>query len=166
MAAGGTAKIATAAVDVGFNPSLLSLQSAETNPDPGSAAVDGLVATGNTAAGRVGWSLAGDWMVDGDPTSGLEGPCTMDLLDTPGWVFRIQLTATAQGSSLLALGRQPGFELSFADHCSATAFTLTSGDLDELVPGFVTTACSNQSDIVFTDSFEIGSTGRWSNSAP
>lgn len=164
--AGGTGKIAAAAVDIGFDPLELSMSTAETNPDPSSAAVDGLVMNGNVLSGRVGWSLAGDWVVDGDPSSGLEGPCTQTLLDSPGWVFRIQLTATASGSGLVSLSRQPEFALSFADHCGAGAFTPASGDLDELVPGFVTTACSDQADIVFADSLETGSTGRWSSVHP
>lgn len=163
---GGTAAIAAAAVQARFDTTMLSFGSAETNPDPGFAAVDGLVMTDHTASGRVGWSLAGDWVVDGDPSGGLEGPCTQTLLDSPGWVFRIQLTATASGSGLVSLSRQPEFALSFADHCGAGAFTPASGDLDELVPGFVTTACSDQADIVFADSLETGSTGRWSSVHP
>lgn len=164
--AGGTANLASASIEVGFDPGMFDVTAMETNPSPGTAAVDGLVRTANAASGRVGWSLAGDWVVDGDPSSGLEGPCTRDLLDSVGWAFRIELTATASGSSLLDLRRQPEFELSFADHCSTTAFTLTSGDLDELVPGFVTTSCSSQADILFYDGFDVGSTQRWANEVP
>lgn len=163
---GGTAALATAAVGTRFDAAMLSFATAETNPDPTSAAVDGLVLTTNSASGRIGWTLAGDWIVDGDPSSGLAGPCTQSLLDGPGWVFRIQLTATADGSSLISLPRQPEFALSFADHCNATAYTLASADLDELIPGFVTTSCSSQADIVFADGLETGSTGRWSNVNP
>jgi hypothetical protein len=160
---GGTAALAAAAVAVGFDPARLAFAAAETNPNPSFAAVDGLVSTGTAAAGRVGWSLAGDWLVNGDPSSGLAGPCTQQLLSSPGWVFRVQLAATAGGSSLISISRQPEFPLSFADHCGSAAFTLGSGDLDELVPGFVTTSCSSLADILFVDGFETGTPARWSS---
>ncbi|MEE4271582.1 MAG: hypothetical protein V2I67_07910 [Thermoanaerobaculales bacterium] len=160
---GGTAAIATAAVAVEFDPAKLAFAAAETNPDPSFAAVDGLVASGTAAAGRIGWSLAGDWLVNGDPSSGLAGPCTQQLLDSHGWVFRVQLQPISGGSSLIGLPRQPDFALSFADHCGTAAFTISSSDLDELVPGFVTTSCSSLADILFADGFETGTPARWSS---
>lgn len=161
---GGTAAIATAAVAVEFDPTKLAFSVAESNPDPSFAAVDGLVTTAGAVAGRVGWTLAGDWIVNGDPASGLAGPCNQQMLDTVDWVFRVQLEATSSGSTLVSFARQPDFALSFADHCAPSAFTVASGDVDEIVPGYVTTNCTGQGEIIFGDGLETGTTERWSQS--
>ena len=159
---GGTGNIATAAIEARFDTAKLTFGTSETNP--GTAAVDGLFISTNAAVGRVGWSLAGDWIVDGNPSSGLNDPCTMTHLNTPGWTFRVQLTATAAGNSLITLPVQPHFQLSFADHCGAAPFTVAGGDIDELVVGYVTTECTSQTDFIFGDGLETATTGRWSAS--
>ncbi len=160
---GGPANIGTGVIDMSFDAGMLSYLGAETNPDPGFAAVDGLLQTENTAGGRVGWALAGDWMVDGDPTSGLNDACTMQMLDTPGWVFRVQLQLDAPGSTTLTLSRPPDFQLSFADMCGSDAFTVAGGGIDEVVQATVFSDCTN---LMFADGFESGDATAWSSSQP
>ena len=74
---GGSANIAAGVIDLLFDVTLLEFQEAESNPDPGFAAVDGLLQTLNVDDGRIGWALAGDWVVNGYPASGLNDPCAM-----------------------------------------------------------------------------------------
>jgi hypothetical protein len=160
---GGPANIGTGVIDVGFDPTLLSVVGAETNPAPGFAAVDGLLQTQNVAAGRIGWALAGDWVVDGDPTSGLNNPCAMQKLDTAGWVFRVQFQSATGAPSNLTLLQQPDFQLSFADMCGSPAFTVAGGGIDEVNGATYVGPCSN---ILFIDGFESGNTSAWSLVAP
>ncbi len=159
MVAGGTNNIGTAAVDLAFDPAVLSLVSAENNPDPGFAAVDGLIQTQNAAFGYVGWALAGDWMTDGDPMSGLNNACDMLKLDGPGWVYRVQFSADAYGPTSLTVRQQPDFELSFADMCGGPAFTVASADIDEVVSAQVVIPCTT---VLFLDGFEDSTTSAWS----
>ena len=160
---GGNANIATGVIDVGFDPAALSFVAAETNPAPGFAAVDGLIQTQNLAAGRLGWALAGDWVVDGDPNSGLTTPCAMQKLDTAGWVFRVQLQPISGAASAITLRQPPDFQLSFADACGSPAFTQAGGDIDELVSALYLGPCT---DILFADDFESGGTTMWSTVVP
>jgi hypothetical protein len=161
--AGGPANIGTGVIDVAFDPAALSYVSAETNPDPTFAAVDGLLQTQNLASGRIGWALAGDWLVDGDPVSGLNDPCAMQKLDAPGWVFRVQLQPVTGAASPLALVQQPDFALSFADMCGSPAFTVAGGGIDEVRSALYIGPCA---DILFADDFESGTTGAWSVVVP
>jgi hypothetical protein len=112
----------------------------------------------------VGWALAGDWMVDGDPNSGLNNACNMQMLDTAGWVYRVQLQANSANASVLQLSVPPEFELSFADMCGSPAFTLAGGGIDEVVSATVIGACTT--DGLFFDGFESGDTTAWAASVP
>lgn len=155
---GGAANIGTGVIDLSFDTNVLSFLGAETNPDVGFAAVDGLVQTGNAAAGHVGWALAGDWIVDGDPASGLNDPCAMQMLDSPGWVYRVQLQLDSMASTFLTLSRPPDFQLSFADMCGSNAFTVAGGGIDEVLGAVVFSDCTN---LLFADGFESGGTTAW-----
>lgn len=165
-AAGGSANLAAAVLDIAFDPTRLTYLAAENNPS--SAAVDGLLQLQNLAAGRVGWTLAGDWTPDADPTSTLASPCAMHKLDTPGWVVRLQLRGDTPGMTALRLRRagdpQP-FPLSFADICGSPAFTEASGAVDE-VGDLVVLVAATCDDVLFFDSFERRDASAWSASAP
>ena len=165
---GGSASLAAGVIDVGFNPARLSIANAESNSDPGYAAVDGLVQLQNVGEGRVGWALAGDWINDGDPGSGLNNPCVMQKLDSAGWVFRLLLEAGTEGSTTLHLRRQTdpsSFALSFADICGSEAYTIANGGVNEVVDAtvIIDAACSP---LIFEDGFEFGDTSRWSATVP
>ena len=160
---GGTAHLATAVVDVAFNSAAMSLTGSSNNA--ATAAVDGLLQD-NTANGRIGWALAGDWTPDADTGGTLANPCDMQLLDTAGWVFEMQfaVASSASGISSLHIRREtdsPPFALSFADICGTDAFT-ASGGIDEIIDGavLVSTSCT---DLLFFDGFESHSTTRWSS---
>ena len=166
--AGGSANLATGAVDLAFDPARLSFVSAESNP--ATAAVDGLIQAQNVAQGRVGWALAGDWTPNADPNGVLDSPCATGLLTTSGWVYRAQLTGTVPGMTTLRL-RQPGdavpFQLSFADLCGSPAFTQANGAVNEVLPAvvLVNAACATNG-VIFFDNFERGSAGAWSTVIP
>jgi hypothetical protein len=130
--------------------------------------VDGLLQTFNLAFGRLGWALAGDWQVDGDPGSGLRDPCAMQKLSGAGWVIRVQFEAVGEGATVLHLrdgDDHPPFDLSFADICGSGDFTVDSGDIDELVDATVVIdpICSVA---IFSDGFESGDTSAWSATLP
>jgi len=138
---GGSASVATALIDVGFETSVLSVQNCQSNPDPTYAAVDGIPQLQNLDTGRIGWALEGDWIVDGNPSSGFNDPCVMQKLQSEGWVFRVQFTAASEGSTSLHLRSQVDpapFALSFADICGSEAFTVSNGVIDEVVDAIVT----------------------------
>ncbi len=161
--AGGSANLATGVIDLSFATSMLHFSQAETNPDPGHAAVDGLVIDNHTAEGRIGWALAGDWNINGDITSGLKSPCDQLKIQSEAWVFRVQFTAQTEGISAIHIRRQADdmpFQLSFADSCQSPAFTLGNGGIDEAVDGMVlvSTSCAA---LLFSDGFESGDTSAW-----
>ena len=64
-------------IDIAFDPTALSVLAVENNS--ATAAVDGLIQD-NSASGRIGWALAGDWTTDADPNSALVSPCSMGML--------------------------------------------------------------------------------------
>lgn len=158
---GGTANLAAGAVSIAFDTELLTWSSAVSNPD--TAARDGLVRSDRAAQGRVGWALAGDWVVDGDPTSALVDPCGMDLLDEAGWVLRLGFAAGLPGQGVLHLRNQrddPPFAMSFADLCNPEAFTLANGNISAATDAVVLVSpdCDG---VIFFDAFETGDASRW-----
>jgi hypothetical protein len=138
---GGSANIATALIDVAFDPDFLEFVSVENNP--ATAAVDGLPQGQHLSDGRIGWALAGDWTPDADPASGsLASPCEMARLTTPDWVFRIEFRALSSnsGETTLHIRREidsPAFELSFADVCGSPSFKKSNATVDEIVDATV-----------------------------
>jgi hypothetical protein len=162
-AAGGSANLATGIVDVSHDTSVIEYLAAENNET--TAAVDGLIQN-NSANGRVGWALAGDWTVDADPTSSLVSPCAMGKLTSPSWVYRVQYRAALDttGSTLLHLRRETDpspFGLSFADICGSPAFKASNGGIDQIRDAIV--MFSDQCDsLIFADNLELGETARWS----
>ena len=167
---GGAANLASAVIDVAFDPASLSFDQAATNPDPEFAAVDGLIQD-NSTKGRVGWVLAGDWTPDASPSSGtLATPCQMGLLDEAGWVFEVRFTAlpSAAGTGVIRLRREtddPPFALSFADICGSDALTETGGGIDEVQDAIIyfSDTCDTT---IFRDGFETTSTNQWSSAVP
>ncbi len=166
---GGPASIATGLIALDFDPAVLSLVSAESNPDPSFAAVDGLVQLQEAGSGRVGWALAGDWSADGDPSSILASPCDMAKLDAPGWVLTALFTASATpGTTSLVIPDQGDdwpFPLSFADACGSAPFTTASGDIDVVLGASVLINASCGEIEIFADGFESSDLGAWSFSA-
>ena len=165
---GGSANIAAGVIDLLFDPALFEIQQLESNPDPGFAAVDGLFHTTNLGEGRIGWALAGDWNIDGDPASGLKDPCVMQKLNSPGWLFRVQLTAVGEGATVVHLRNgndHPPFPLSFADLCGSADFTLDGGAIDELLDALIVINpdCAT---MIFSDGFESGDSSAWSHTVP
>lgn len=138
---GGSANIATALIDIAFDPDYLEYLGAENNP--ATAAVDGLPQEQHLSDGRIGWALAGDWTPDADAESGtLASPCDMARLATPGWVYRVQFRAlsTNSGETSLHVRREsdsPPFELSFADACGNPSFKKSNATVDEIVDATV-----------------------------
>lgn len=165
---GGPAHLATAVVDVAFDPGRLTFDEAGNNPNPAYAAVDGLLQTQNLSNGRVGWALGGDWNPDADPITGsLADPCAMQKLSSADWVFRLRLTAAAQGLTTISLRREtdtPPFALSFADICGNPAYKQSNGSVDE-VGDLVVMVAATCDDVVFFDNFERRDTSAWSHTA-
>lgn len=166
---GGSAHLATAAVDVAFDPGRLTFDGAGNNPNTAYAAVDGLLQTQSLAAGRVGWALAGDWTPDADPLTGtLADPCSMHKISSPGWVFRMHFTASSAGLTTVRLRREtdtPPFALSFADICGNPAFKQSTGGVDE-VGDLVVMVATDCAEVLFFDSFERRDTSAWGHTAP
>ncbi|HSL18960.1 MAG TPA: hypothetical protein VLB51_13725 [Methylomirabilota bacterium] len=161
---GGSANVATAVIDVAFDPTALSYVPASLVSNSNGAAAHGLGQEQNAGSGRIGWALAGSWSDPGNPASTLLSPCDMELLTAPGWLFAFQLQATGEGSSVLHLRRQtddPPFALSLADICGSAAFTLANDGLDEVVDAMVLVSDSCSS-LIFFDGFETGGSTRWS----
>jgi hypothetical protein len=168
IAAGGAANLATAVIDLAFDPGILALSQAENNPTTGHAAVDGLIQTQNAGEGRIGWALAGDWTPNADPNGSLANPCVMQKLATTDWVFRVQLAAsTDERMTSVRLRReidsQP-FELSFADVCGSPAFKESTGVVNE-VRGLAVMVTASCADVLFFDIFESADTSAWSQTA-
>jgi hypothetical protein len=163
-ASGGPANIAAAAVDIGFDGSRLAYFSAANNPDPGFAAVDGLLQTQNLASGRLGWALAGDWTPDGSTGGTLADPCSMLKLDHAGWVASLAFNVMRSGPSALTVRDEPVFPLSFADACGPSNYTSSNGGIDEVVSATVATGspqCPALDAVIFRNGFETGGTTLW-----
>jgi hypothetical protein len=161
---GGTAHIATAVVDIAFDNQKLTLVNSTNNS--GTAAVDGLVQD-NSAQGRIGWALAGDWTPNADTSGALANPCDMQLLDSADWVLETQFNVQpgASGSLSLHLRRKTDlspFSLSFADICGSEAFTEANGGIDEIIDGAVLIS-SSCADLLFFDGFETKTAAHWSS---
>lgn len=157
---GGTAHLATALLDLEFDPARLTFTSASNNG--GTAAVDGLIQD-NAGTGRIGWALAGDWTPNATTSGLLANPCSMGLLDQAGWVTEMEFTVptAASGLTVLHLRRAADeFPLSMADLCGDEAFREDNGGIDEIVDAQVLIApdCSSA---LFFDGFETSDTGRW-----
>jgi hypothetical protein len=162
---GGSAALAAGVIDLDFDETLFTSVSAETNP--ATVAAHGLLQD-NTTEGRIGWALVGNWTTPGDPSSVLLDPCTMVMLEVTDWVYRVNLSAqsAAQGLTTLYLRRQtdsPPFALSFADICASPAFTVDSGDIDELRNATVMIA-DDCLQVIFYDAFESADLGKWTRS--
>ena len=164
-AVGGPGSLAAGAVDVGFDGSRLSYFAAAVNPDPGFAAVDGLVQEQNLTQGRVGWALAGDWTPDGSTGGVLDDPCVMLKLAQPGWVARFAFNVLVKGQSALQLRADPDFPLSFADICGAPAYSQANGGIDEVVAATVSTECPEVVSVIFRNGVETGDTSVWTGFA-
>jgi len=162
---GGAAHIATAVVDIAFDNQKLTL--AGTTNNQTTAAVDGLVQD-NSSQGRIGWAMAGDWTPNADTSGALATPCTMQLLDTAGWVLETEFSVVPAASGIMSLHlRQKTdtdpFSLSFADICSEEAFTEANGGIDEIIDGSVLVSSSCNA-LLFFDGFETQTGERWSSS--
>lgn len=162
--AGGSANIATAVIDLAFDPSVLSYVPSSLQNNATTAAVQGIAQEQNLAAGRIGWALAGGWSTPGDPGSTLLSPCNMPLLTDDSWVFSLQLEAQTAGITQLHLRREtddPPFALSFADICGSEAFKQTNGGIDEVKDGVVLVS-SSCNGVIFFDGFGSGDLSAWS----
>jgi len=162
---GGSANVATAVVDIAFDDTKLSYVTGSIASNPTGASANGLFQEQNTAAGRIGWALAGSWSDPGNPGSTLLSPCDMDFLTTSGWLFSLDLQAIGNGSTNLHVRRETDFTpfaLSFADMCGTDAFKQSNGGIDEVIDGMVLISDSCSS-LLFFDGFEIGLTNRWSS---
>jgi hypothetical protein len=160
---GGSAHLATAVIDIAFDPGHLSFAAIENNPE--GATVDGLPQEQNADHGRIGWALAGDWVEDGRPSSGLEDLCAMHTLSREGWAFRVRFTARSEGMTTLHLrraGDTPAFTVSFADMCSDEPFTEANGGIDELGDAVVLVS-ADCGDVLLYDSFDRADTAVWSS---
>lgn len=163
---GGAANLATAVADIAFDAEKLTFTSAINNPL--TAAVDGLVQD-NSAQGRIGWALAGDWTPNGDTSGTLATPCDMQLLDSADWVVEINFSVlpSASGITSFRLRRETdpdSFSLSFADICGSEALTKANGGVDEIIDGIVLIS-SSCADVLFFDGFESGATDLWTSGA-
>lgn len=161
---GGAAHLATAVVDMAFDSHKLSLAGVNRNID--TAAIDGLVQD-NSADGRIGWALAGDWTPDATVTGTLANPCNMQFLDSADWVLEMNFNALPGASGLASfhLRREADdFALSFADICGSEAMTETNRGIDEIIDGTVLVS-SSCADVLFFDGFESRSDARWSSSS-
>jgi hypothetical protein len=160
-AVGGPGSLATGVVDVAFDGGRVSYFAASVNPDPGFAAVDGLVQDQNVTAGRVGWALAGDWTPDGSTAGALDDPCAMLKLAQAGWVASFGFSVLVEGESVLELRDQPGFQLSFADICGVPAYSRANGGIDEVVPATISTECPDVEGVIFRNGVETGDAAVW-----
>lgn len=160
---GGSANIATAVVDLGFDPASLTYVDGSISNNAASTAVQGLPQEQNVADNRIGWALAGSWSTPGDPGSALLSPCDMQMVTTADWLFKMQFQATGPGMSTLRLRRETDsepFALSFADICGTEAFKSTNGGIDE-IKNAVVMVSNDCVDVLFFDNFGTGGTDRW-----
>lgn len=161
---GGSANIATAVVDVAFDPAILSYVPGSMANNTSTPAVQGLAQEQNTAEGRIGWALAGNWSTPADPGSTLLSPCDMQMLTTADWLFDVQFQPSTAGLSTLSLRRETDavpFALSFADICGTEAFKSSNGGIDE-IRNAVVMVNDNCEDVIFFDTFGTGDATLWS----
>jgi hypothetical protein len=159
---GGSANIATAAIDMAFDPARISYVPSSLQNNQTTAAVQGIPQL-NLADNRVGWALAGGWSTPGDPSSTLLSPCDMPLLTNDSWVFSVQFQAESLGTTTLRLRREtddPPFALSFADICGTEAFKQSNGGIDEVKNGTVLVS-QDCTGVIFFDGFGSGDTNAW-----
>lgn len=162
---GGSSNLATAVVDLGFDPAKLAYVADSIESNAATAAAHGLAQEQNLATGRIGWALAGTWSTPGNPGSTLLSPCDMQLLTTADWVFKMQFQGANSGMSTLRLRRETDsqpFALSFADICGTEAFKQSNGGIDE-IRNAVVLVSSDCNDVIFFDSFGTGDMARWSD---
>jgi hypothetical protein len=161
---GGSANIATAVVDLGFDSTALAYVNGSIANNPATAAVQGIAQEQNVADSRVGWALAGTWSTPGDPSSTLASPCATQMLTTADWAFQLQFQASGDGMTTIHLRRETDvapFALSFADMCGTEAFKQSNGGIDEVKDAIVMVTGDCQ-DAIFFDNFDNGDTARWS----
>lgn len=164
---GGSANIATAVIDISFDPAVLSYVPGSIQNNTGTAAVQGIAQEQNVADNRIGWALAGTWSTPGNPSSTLASPCDTQMLTTSGWLYQLQFQATGSGMSTLRLRRETDarpFALSFADICGTEAFKESNVGIDE-VRNAIIMVSTNCSDLLFFDTFENGDASLWGDSA-
>ena len=165
--AGGSANIATAVIDLGFDPSKLSYVNGSIASNAATTAIQGLPQTQNVADDRIGWALAGTWATPGNTSSALLSPCETTMITTDDWLFRVQFQATGAGMTTIYLRRETDdqpFALSFADICGTEAFKTSNGGIDEVRNAVVMVATDCQ-DVLFFDNFGTGDVSQWTNSA-
>jgi len=164
---GGSANIATAVIDLGFNGDSLTYVPGSIAANSGTAAVQGLPQEQNLADDRIGWALAGSWSTPGDPGSALLSPCDMQMVTTADWLFQMQFQAMGVGMSNLSLRQETDdapFALSFADICGTEAFKRSNGGIDEVRSAIVMVS-NDCNGVIFFDNFGSGDTDRWSESS-
>lgn len=164
---GGSANIATAVIDLGFDPAALTYVNGSISSNAASTAVQGLPQEQNVADNRIGWALAGSWSTPGDPSSALLSPCDMQMVTTADWLFGMQFQATGTGMTTLRLRKETDaqpFALSFADICGTEAFKSTNGGIDE-IRNAVVMVSSDCNDVIFFDNFGTGDFERWSEAS-
>ena len=164
---GGSANIATAVVDLGFDPTALSYVGGSIENNTATAAIQGIAQEQNVADSRIGWALAGTWSTPGNPASTLASPCATQMLTTADWAFQLQFQATGDGMTTIHLRRESDvapFALSFADMCGTEAFKKSNGGIDEVKDAIVMVTGDCQ-DAIFFDNFDNGDTARWSETS-
>jgi len=162
---GGSANIATAVIDLGFDSSKLAYVESSIENNIGTAAVQGIAQEQNIVSDRIGWALAGTWSTPGDPVSTLASPCATQMLTIADWVFQLEFQATEAGMSSIHIRGEsdnPPFALSFADICGTEAFKSSNGGIDEVTSASVLIS-TNCGDVLFFDAFEGGDIDRWTS---
>jgi hypothetical protein len=164
---GGSANIATAVIDLGFDSSKLNYVNGSIQGNGSTAAVQGLPQEQNVADSRIGWALAGSWSTPGDPSSTLLTPCDMQMVTTADWLFGVQFQASVPGMTTLRLRQETDdtpFALSFADICGTEAFKRSNGGIDE-VKHAVVMVSNDCNELLFFDNFGTGGTDRWAGTS-
>lgn len=163
--AGGSANIATAVIDLGFDSSILSYVDSSIANNGATTAIQGLPQVQNVADDRVGWALAGSWSTPGNTSSALLSPCDTQMITTDDWLFSVQFQAVGSGMTSIRLRRETDaapFALSFADICGTEAFKESNGGIDE-VRSAVVMAATDCQDVIFFDNFGTGDAAQWSD---
>lgn len=162
--AGGSANIATAVIDVAFDPDILNFVSGSLAGNTATAAIQGLAQEQNLADGRIGWALAGSWSDPGNPNSTLLTPCEMQMISSDDWIYEMQFEPIGTGMTTIHLRRETDsepFALSFADICGTEAFKQSNGGIEEIRDAVVMVATDCQ-DVLFFDNFGTGDASQWS----
>jgi hypothetical protein len=165
--AGGSANIATAVIDLGFDSTILTYVDSSIANNGATTAVQGIPQVQNVAADRIGWALAGSWSTPGNTSSSLLSPCDTQMITTDDWLFSVQFQAIGEGMTSIRLRRETDaapFALSFADICGTEAFKESNGGIDEVRDAVVMVATDCQ-DVIFFDNFGTGDVGHWSDAS-